>query len=68
MSGWQPIETAPEYAPHLKVLIVGGAWLEPTIVGADGAWWRYSKDRGSMGIPTHWMEIPSPPSPEKHDE
>lgn len=59
---WLPIETAPRNDFQGNVLIVGGAWPEPTIVKNDGDWWRYRVREGGKGQPTHWMHLPPPPS------
>lgn len=62
--GWKPIETAPPNEFQGKVLIVGGAWPEPTIVKNDGDWWRHRlKDESHKGIPTHWRPLPAAPLP-----
>lgn len=63
---WKPIETAPSNDFQGNVLIVGGAWPEPTIVKNDGDWWRYRLREGGKGQPTHWMHLPPLPDEQKH--
>lgn len=58
--GWRPIETAPDSG---KVIVFGGRYGEPTIVEADGEWWR--SGNAPKSAPTHWAQvnIPAPPAP-----
>lgn len=68
MGEWLPIESAPaattQEANNLRVIVFGGIHKEPTIVLADGEWWRMRKREGSRGVPTHWMPLPAPPEPQ----
>lgn len=61
MTGWQPIETAPE--DGRQVIVYGGTVLGEKVEmrGADGGWWRLCKKQGYHSIPTHWMPLPEPP-------
>lgn len=60
-NGWLPIGSAPANEFQGNVLVIGGAWPEPTIVKNDGDWWRYRQAESSKGIPTHWQPLPKPP-------
>lgn len=75
MSEWQDIESAPE---DLEVLASDGesvataAQTRPLswVYSAGGKYvWQGSDERGGiMGLefsPTHWMPLPTPPSPDK---
>lgn len=59
--GWRDISSAPNEG---KCWVFGGRHTEPTLVSADGEWWRYAKKDGHMSGPTHWAPfiIPPPPS------
>jgi len=64
MSEWQPIETAPEADSGKTMVLVfyGNLSRRPIeIRQTDGVWWRMEADRGSNGVPTHWMPMPEPP-------
>lgn len=58
---WQPINSAPSSGQ--PILVYGGRHSTPTLVAADGKWWRQSAEtyNGSNAVPTHWMPLPAPP-------
>lgn len=59
MSGWQPIETAPDTGE--EVIVWGGRYSHPTVRQADGQWWRMAQHDGMQSAPTHWMPLPPAP-------
>lgn len=77
---WRPVETAPKdgrvlllYGVQLKRRIFGsGYWFQG--VPGDGEGWiaqafhtQPSDDMRGSFTPTHWMPLPSPPSPTPED-
>lgn len=74
---WQPIETAPkdvvriydaaQYGPYILAYPINGGvarvrWWQST--GDDtGRFCNFLGDCGNAYHPTHWMPLPSPPSP-----
>jgi hypothetical protein len=72
MSEWQPIETAPKDGAEILLGFAGEKWIvQGRWVGdykaRDGAWWALNNDPtdawGGELYPTHWMPLPSPPTP-----
>ncbi len=61
MNSWQPIETAPDATVDLLILVYGGRYATPTVVAADGEYWRFNIGK-LKAIPTHWMPLPNPPT------
>lgn len=60
-AAWQSIETAPAAKDaQVDVIVFGGRYTKPTVVGSDGEWWRLEKGK-IKGIPTHWRPTPAPP-------
>jgi hypothetical protein len=55
--GWQTMENCPDHGE--SILVCGGRHVEPTVVQADGRWWRAS---GGLAAPTHWQPLPAQPS------
>jgi hypothetical protein len=55
---WETIDTAPNSG---QVWALGGRHSSPSIVEADGTWWRLNK--GVKAIPTHWMPLQVPAVP-----
>jgi hypothetical protein len=62
---WRDIATAPKNGT--KVWAFGSGWFCPSIIAADGEWWRMRQAEGCTGQPTHWMplQVPAPPLPLK---
>jgi hypothetical protein len=58
---WRDIATAPK--DGTKVWAFGSGWFCPSIIAADGEWWRMRQAEGYTGQPTHWMplQVPAPP-------
>ena len=62
MSGWQPIETAPD--DGRRIIVYDPRVREAhrvEIRGADGGFWRWNAASGGTN-PTHWMPLPEPPA------
>ena len=69
-SEWQPIETAPKDG-RMVLLFPSRCWAEDSDRGEVGYWDNDFHDWGGLGSaaedytgPTHWMPLPSPPTPE----
>ena len=64
---WQPIETAPD--DYKTIWVIGGMYEEPTMLGADGSFWRYElrQNPNLKNWPTHWtpLIVPDPPKAEQ---
>jgi hypothetical protein len=62
---WRDIATAPK--DGTKVWAFGSGWFCPSIIAADGEWWRMRQAEGCTGQPTHWMplQVPAPPISQK---
>lgn len=67
---WQPIETAPKDG-RMVLLFPSRCWAEDSDRGEVGYWDNDFHDWGGLGSaaedytgPTHWMPLPSPPTPE----
>lgn len=67
---WQPIESAPR--DSTRVLVVGDPFWKEHIHVAQwtgkngfGDLWKSESERSEYGLmhPTHWMPLPTPPSP-----
>lgn len=64
---WMPIETAP--SDGRPIIVYGGRHKDPTMVPADGEWWRSTiKEYQSKAAPTHWRLMPLPPQAQISDE
>ncbi len=64
-SEWQPIETAPK--DGRRVLVMWEYWSSEPFV----AYFKHGRWNGEVALsecsddgPTHWMPLPSPPTPE----
>ncbi len=73
---WQPIETAPKdgtpillWAPEWKYVSRCG-WWQSSINGSDDAGWTdgtvisWNYQEVSILLPTRWMPLPDPPTPD----
>lgn len=64
---WRDISTAPSAIsaePEDEVWVFGGRYPKPTLVQADGDWWRSSPMLGTARYaPTHWQPQYVPPAP-----
>jgi hypothetical protein len=54
--GWRTIETAPDTDADVSVWVVGGQFVTPTMVRAEGDYWRFEATTlpGSTRIPILW--------------
>lgn len=60
---WQPIETAPMDGTHL--LLVTGGYAKVRIGWFYANSWHWDGDYNGVSYgkrPTHWMQIPTPPT------
>ncbi|MET3409301.1 hypothetical protein [Methylobacterium sp. 1030] len=55
-SGWVSIETAPDADSSARVWVLGGRYREPTLMWANGAYWRFEAQAlpGCSRTPTLW--------------
>jgi hypothetical protein len=69
MSGWQPIETAPRDGTNILIVNASGRadWGHnvPRVAcwQKDGWWGYHETEQITPHRATHWMPLPSPPSP-----
>jgi hypothetical protein len=60
MTGWQPIESAPN--DGTRIIAWHKNYDAPVTVQLYGDWWSVAYDLGPLKHqPTHWMPLPAPP-------